>query len=246
MLVLSALRIGFAEKAIIDDASAAFERGTVTLLVGANAAGKTTLLRAMAGNLPAGGGSISIDGKAIDPRSFAWKRRRVFVEADGGYLDDFSPQEQLRLRATLLELDTAEGELRADRLETAFGFGSYRDVRASDLSTGFKRRLAFALAFMSDAEILLLDEPLNGLDVEGASALVRVLRSFSLAGGTAVVASHIIQPLLQVADAAMEIHDGRLDPYESVQALANLRYGDHNDIARIDGQGTFPWLARQR
>jgi ABC-type multidrug transport system ATPase subunit len=245
MLVLSALRVEIAGKTIIADASASFERGSATLLVGTNGAGKTTLLRAMAGHLEAAGGTIEWEGASIDARSAGWRQRRVLVEAGGGYLDDFSAAEQLRLRATLLSLDGKEGELRADALEAAFGFEQYRDKRACELSTGFKRRLSLALAFMSDARILFLDEPLNGLDVEGAAALIRILRSYTRAGGTAVIASHIIDPLLQVDDSVTELRDGRLHRHESIEAFS-LQVAETQAPAPPEArQWTFPWLARQ-
>ncbi len=242
MLALSALRLEIAGKTVIADASATFARGEGTLLVGANGAGKTTLLRAIAGRLEIAGGSALEAGAPLDVRSGAWRRRRVLVEAGGGFLDDFSAAEQLRLRATLLGLAGEEGEFRAAALEAAFGFGPYRDRRASELSTGFKRRLALALAFMSDARFMLLDEPLNGLDVEGAAAFIRLLRSFVAAGGTAVVASHIIEPLLPVADAVMEIRDGRLVRYESAEAYARCAAIDRDRSGREERD--LPWLAR--
>jgi ABC-2 type transport system ATP-binding protein len=245
MLALSSLRVGLAGKTIIADASATFERGTATLLVGTNGAGKTTLLRAMAGRLEAEGGSIEWGGASIDVRSAAWRQRRVLVEASGGYLDDFSAAEQLRLRATLLALEREEGERRADELEAAFGFGEYRDKRATELSTGFKRRLSLALAFMSDAKIFFLDEPLNGLDIEGAAAFIGILRSFTRAGGTAVIASHIIDPLLQVADSVAEIRDGHLRRYESIEAFSHHAAEAQDLSTPAERQRIFPWLARQ-
>ncbi len=242
MLALSSLRLEIAGKTIIADASATFARGEATLLVGANGAGKTTLLRAVAGRLEIAGGSVLEAGTPLDVRSAAWRRRRVLVEAGGGFLDDFSAAEQLRLRATLLGLEGEEGEARAAALEAAFGFGPHRDRRASELSTGFKRRLSLALAFMSDARFMLLDEPLNGLDIEGAAAFIRLIRSFAAAGGTAVVASHIIDPLLPVADGVMEIRDGRLVRYESVEAFSR-RAAAGSDFSGRDARD-LPWLAR--
>ena len=243
MLAFSGLLIQIAGKTILTDVSASFERGTATLLVGANGAGKTTLLRALAGRLGVSAGYIEAAGEAVDVESRSWKSRRVFLEADAGGLEDFSPTEQLRLRATLLGLDPVEGERRSRALEEEFGFGPHIGSRASTLSTGFKRRLALAIAFMSDACLMLLDEPLNGLDVEGAAAFIRLLRAFTAAGGTAVVASHITGPLLPAVGTVVEIADGHLVRHETAQAFFH-RYAAEQKME--DTIRTFPWLAGRR
>src|SRR5512138_2527126 len=137
MLALSGLRLELAGKTVIADATAALPRGRAPLLVGANGAGKTTLLRGIAGRLETAGGSVEDGAGPVDVRSAAWRRRRVLVEASGGYLEDFSATEQLRLRASLLALGDEEGERRTAALEAAFGFAQFRDLRASELSTGF-------------------------------------------------------------------------------------------------------------
>jgi ABC-type multidrug transport system ATPase subunit len=205
MLRIEGLAIGRKRPALAENLGLSCPRGSLTLIVGANGAGKTTLLETLAGRLPALAGKLSLDARTVDPASPSWRGRRVYVPASGGFLAEFGAAEQLTLRGVLLGLAEEEAGRRADALLAGFGLTAHAGKRGGELSTGYQRRLALALALVGRTDLVLLDEPFNALDLEGAAALQAALAAAKAAGAIVLVASHLAEPLAALADARFAV-----------------------------------------
>jgi heme exporter protein A len=175
--------------------------GESVLLVGPNGAGKTTLLRVLAGLLRASGGRVE-------------RRGRVGLVAHYSMLyDALTARENLRFFA---RLHGVEGRRRADDLLEQMGLAAFGDERVGAFSRGMTQRLAIARALLSDPDILLLDEPLTGLDDRSCAKVLQVLGELQARGRALLIASHQLAELLGVVTAIGFLIQGRLAAMEPV------------------------------
>jgi heme exporter protein A len=168
--------------------------GHVLLLVGPNGAGKTTLLRVLAGLLRPSGGTIE-------------RRGTVSMVAHHSMLYDvLTVRENLRFFSAL---HRAPSE-RADQLLGQLGLAGRADERVATFSRGMTQRAAIARALLPDPDVLLLDEPLTGLDDPSCRVVLEVLAGLSARGRAMAIASHQLAELIDVVTAVAFLKDGRL------------------------------------
>jgi ABC-2 type transport system ATP-binding protein len=195
----------FGPAAAVDDLSFTVGAGTVTGFLGPNGAGKTTTLRALVGLVRPTSGQATIWGKPY--RELGGRRRRVgaVLEASG-YHPGRTVADHLRVRCAA----TGTGRSRIDDVLAETGMGELAGRRAGSLSLGERQRLGLAGALLGSPEVLILDEPANGLDPAGVLWLRGFLRRLGEAGRTVLVSSHILAEVAQFADRAVVIDRGRL------------------------------------
>ena len=189
----------------VDDLTFRLQRGTVTGFLGPNGAGKTTTLRMLLGLNKPTGGTASVFGMPYQEIPNPACRVGAVLEAT-----DFHPGRSGRDH--LLMLAFAAG-LRAHRVDEVLALvelsGSARR-RVGGYSLGMRQRLGLAAALLGDPELLILDEPANGLDPEGVHWLREFLRSFAAEGKTVLVSSHVLAEVAQTVDDVLIINRGRL------------------------------------
>ena len=194
----------FGAVAAVDDLSFSVGRGTVTGFLGPNGAGKTTTLRALLGLAAPTSGRALVFGSPYRRLPDAARRVGAVLEAT-----DFHPgrsgRDHLRSLAVAAGIpgDRVEEVLRLVELEDAAG------RRVKGYSLGMRQRLGLAAALLGDPELLVLDEPANGLDPEGVRWLRDFLRSFAAGGGTVLVSSHVLAEVAQTVDRVVIINHGR-------------------------------------
>jgi heme ABC exporter ATP-binding subunit CcmA len=161
--------------------------GELMVLRGANGAGKTSVLRAMAGLLPLAAGEATVLG--LDPTADARTLRPLvgFLGHRNGLYDDLSAEENVRFAVRAARLPKPAVPAALDRLGL---WGRLRSVPTGRLSAGQRRRVALAALLARDPQLWLLDEPHAGLDAEHRELLDQLLKGVTAAGGTVVVASH--------------------------------------------------------
>jgi ABC-2 type transport system ATP-binding protein len=191
----------------VDDLSFRVEHGQVLGLLGPNGAGKTTTMRMLMGLIHPDAGEIKVFGHPVSPGAPVLSRLGCFVEGPG-FLPHLSGRENLRLywRAT----GRPEGDARmAEALEiAALGAALERPVRT--YSQGMRQRLAIAQAMLGMPDLLVLDEPTNGLDPPQIAEMRRVLIRYARQGRTVIVSSHLLAEVEQVCDHVVVMHRGRL------------------------------------
>jgi len=206
MIESNGLTKRFGGRTVVQDVTFACEPGTVTGFLGPNGAGKTTTLRMLCGLSEPDAGSAAVLGGAY--RALPNPGRRV------GMLLDASAQhpgrrgrETLALSARLMGVP----EQRADELLTVVGLDrSAARKRVRQYSLGMRQRLGLAHALLGDPEVLILDEPANGLDPEGMRWMRSLLRDFADRGGTVLLSSHLLAEVEAVADQLVIIGGGRI------------------------------------
>jgi ABC-2 type transport system ATP-binding protein len=195
----------FGPATVVDGLSFAVGAGTVTGFLGPNGAGKTTTLRVLLGLVAPTSGQATIWGKPY--RELGGRRRRVgaVLEASG-----FHPGRTVadHLRVRCAAAGAARSRIGAVLAET--GMGELAGRQAGHLSLGERQRLGLAGALLGEPEVLILDEPANGLDPAGVLWLRGFLRRLGEQGRTVLVSSHILSEVAQFADRAVVIDRGRL------------------------------------
>ena len=190
----------------VDDLSLRVERGQILGLLGPNGAGKTTTLRALMGLVRPQAGTITIFGRRVHPGSPALSRLGSFVEGPG-----FLPHLSGRANLDLYWRSTgrpADGAHLAEVLEVA-GLGAAIDRRVRAYSRGMCQRLAIAQAMLGMPDLLVLDEPMNGLDPPQIREMRDVLLRYAADGRTVILSSHLLGEVEQTCTHVVVMHEGR-------------------------------------
>ncbi len=198
----------------VDDLSFALEAGTITGFLGPNGAGKTTTLRMLLGLAAPTAGRALIFDQPYAQLAGAARRVGAVLEAT-----DFHPGRSGRDH--LRTLSRAVG-LPDSRVDEVLGLVELTDAagrRVKGYSLGMRQRLGLASALLGDPELLVLDEPANGLDPEGVRWLRDVLRTFASEGRTVLISSHVLAEVAQTVDQVLIISRGRLVVETSLERL---------------------------
>jgi len=185
-------------------------RGEVFALLGPNGAGKTTTLRMVTGLLPPDEGEILICG--IDARRdpVAAKRIVAWVSDEPMIYDKLTPYEYLEFVAGLWSLDSHAAERQARELIDWLGLEPHAHERCEGFSKGMRQKVALAGALVHSPRVIILDEPLTGLDAGSARQVKRVLRERVANGDTVIMTTHILEVAERMADRIGVIAGGRL------------------------------------
>lgn len=196
----------FGLKVAVSDVTVAFEPG-VTGLLGPNGAGKTTLMRVIAGLQVPSQGSVAILG--VDPRQDVSIYEKVaLVPEDEAVYERMTARSFIELAVNLTGLDDASGRAQA-ALETVELVDS-ADRKLGGFSKGMRQRTKVAAALVTDPEVLLLDEPLNGADPLQRAKLIKLFRALGDAGRTVIVSSHVLAEVERMSERVVAMVDGRL------------------------------------
>lgn len=182
-------------------------QGDIYGFVGRNGAGKSTVMRMLAGLAAPTGGEVRVFG--MQPREASASRRiGALIESPGLY-GSMSATDNLMMKA--LALGLADPKDKVHGLLDLTGLGSVGSKATKNFSMGMKQRLGLALALLGSPDLLLLDEPLNGLDPEGAREIRRlIMRLNDERGITVVVSSHVLEQLGKMATRYGVIREGRM------------------------------------
>ena len=204
----------------VDGLSLRVERGQILGLLGPNGAGKTTTLRALMGLVNPDAGTITIFGQQVRPGAAALSRLGSFVEGPG-FLPHLSGRANLDLywRATGRQRRRASG----GGLAVA-GLDAALDRRVRSYSRGMSQRLAIAQAMLGLPDLLVLDEPMNGLDPPQIREMREVLLRYAAGGRTVILSSHLLGEVEQTCTHLVVMHRGRgLGPARSPRSPATAR-----------------------
>lgn len=208
----------FRKQTAVNKLSLQIERNTVYGLLGPNGAGKSTTLKMITGMLRPTSGSVQFDGHEWNRRDLS--RIGALIESPPLY-DNLTAEENLRVRTTMLGLP----ESNIKKVLHTVDLTDTGRKRAGQFSMGMKQRLGIALALLNDPELLILDEPTNGLDPLGIQELRELIKSFPKKGITVILSSHILSEVEMTADHIGIIAGGRLgysgavDHEEDLEAL---------------------------
>jgi len=184
--------------------------GEFYALVGPNGAGKTTTLRMVVGLLRPDAGSICIDGIDALADPVGAKQITAWLSDEPMIYEKLTPYEYLEFVAGLWRIEPAVAEARARELIGWLGLEPHAHERCEGFSKGMRQKAALAGALVHDPKLIILDEPLTGLDAGTARQVKNVLRERVRAGGTVIMTTHILEVAERMADRIGVIAGGRL------------------------------------
>jgi ABC-2 type transport system ATP-binding protein len=201
----------------VDDITFAVERGQVVGLLGPNGAGKTTALRVLVGLITPTAGTVHAFGQPVTPGATVLARIGAFIEGPG-FLPHLTGRENLRLFWAASGRPDDEAEL--DTALDIAGLDASIDRRVKTYSHGMSQRLGIAQAMLGLPEVLVLDEPTNGLDPPQIAEMREVLQRYAETGRTVMISSHLLAEVEQTCSHVVVLHRGRLVAAGSVAEIA--------------------------
>ena len=218
ILTTKELGKNFKHKRVLDQINLNVPTGKIYCIMGPNGAGKSTLLKIISGIEKPTEGVVTFKDKN-------WKREDLKVIGslieEPGLFDNLTVEESIKLK---LKLHRVENKNQEQILNT-LGFGDHNQEKVKGFSTGMRQRLGIALAFMGNPDLVILDEPTNGLDTFGIHELRELLMLEKKQGKTIIIASHMLSEIQKVADRIAILGDGKLlleEDYEPETDLEEL------------------------
>lgn len=218
ILTTKELGKNFKKKHVLDQINLHVPKGKIYCIMGPNGAGKSTLLKIISGVEKPTEGVVTFKGKD-------WKREDLKVIGslieEPGLFDNLTVEENIKLKLKLHRVENKNQE----QILNALGFGDHNQEKVKGFSTGMRQRLGIALAFMGNPDLVILDEPTNGLDTFGIHELRELLMLEKKQGKTIIIASHMLSEIQKVADRIAILGDGKLlleEDYEPETDLEEL------------------------
>jgi ABC-2 type transport system ATP-binding protein len=205
VVIASSLTKRFGELVAVDELTFSLRPGTVTGFLGPNGAGKTTTLRLLLGLAEPTAGQVLVFGRRYRELDDPARRVGAVLESN-----DFHPGRSGRDHLRVLALAAEIPPSRVEEVLALVELGAVAERRVKTYSLGMRQRLGLAAALLGDPELLVLDEPANGLDPAGVHWLRGFLRQFAEQGRTVLVSSHVLAEVAQTVDQIMIIDRGRL------------------------------------
>ena len=198
------------ERPAVDHLDLTVRKGEFYALLGPNGAGKTTTLRMVTGLLKPDAGSILVEGIDALKDPVAAKRVMAWVSDEPMIYDKLTPFEYLEFVARLWSVEASAAEQRARALIDWLELAPHAHERCESLSKGMRQKVTRAGALVHEPKLIILDEPLTGLDAGSARQVKHVLRERVAAGGTVIMTTHILEVAERMADRIGVIAAGRL------------------------------------
>src|SRR5690242_10467811 len=204
---------------VVNDASFTVRPGEVTGYLGPNGSGKSTTVKIITSLIEPTSGRVLLDGRDIREDLVAFKRRLGYVPEEAILYSYLSGLEYLQLMGCLRGLPPGLTDRRANDLLALFSLRQYRHAPISAYSKGMKQRVLIAAALLHDPDVLILDEPLSGIDVTSAQLFRHLLTELAKQGKTILYISHVLEVVERVCSQVIIIYKGRIIASDSVEHL---------------------------
>ncbi len=231
-LEIRGLKKSFGRPAV-DGLELTIHAGEFHALLGPNGAGKTTTLRIVAGLLRPNAGSVKVFGIDALSDPIEAKRSIAWVSDEPMIYDHLSPIEYLEFVAGLWSIDATTGEARARELIEWLGLASHAHERCQSFSKGMRQKVALAGALVHEPRLLVLDEPLTGLDAGSARQVKDVLTERVRDGAAIVMTTHILEVAERMAERIGVIDKGRLIAEGTLEELRRQAGKDGTSLEDI-------------
>jgi ABC-2 type transport system ATP-binding protein len=240
MIVVDSLTKRYGSATVVDRLSFVVQPGRVTGFLGPNGAGKTTTLRMILGLIRSSGGAATFDGRRYE--QLPHPSSQV-----GAVLEDasFHPGRTARNHLRVLAAAGRHPVSRVDEVLAEVGLEAAADRRVKGYSTGMRQRLGIAAALLGDPEVLILDEPANGLDPPGIRWMRDLLRAQARRGRTVLVSSHLLSEVAQSVDDLVVISRGVLRANGPLEQVLGAADGPASRVRSAD-PGRLAALLRER
>jgi len=231
------------DRPAVDGLELTVRAGEFYALVGPNGAGKTTTLRMVAGLLRPDAGTIRVDGIDALADPVAAKQIVAWVSDEPMIYDKLTPREYLEFVAGLWGVEPAPAASRTETLLDWLDLAPHADERCESFSKGMRQKVALAGALVHEPRVIILDEPLTGLDAGSARQVKSVLRERTRSGGTIVMTTHILEVAERMADRIGIIAHGKLIAEGTLEELRHQAGTHTRDDSRDGGSLEETFLA---
>jgi len=212
----------YGDLSAVQDVSFTARPGEVLGFLGPNGAGKTTTIRIITGFLPATSGTVKVCGYDVFEQSAEVRRRIGYLPENPPLYNEMTVIPYLRFVAKLRGLSRGEMDAAIDRVVQACGLGTVTSRLLGHLSKGFRQRVGLAQALIHEPEVLILDEPTNGLDPGQIREMLAFIRSLGTKR-TVVLSTHILSQVLSACQKVVIINEGRVVVEELLERLTQDR-----------------------
>jgi len=243
---VSGLRKRYGDTVVLDGIDLTVPRGTILGYIGPNGAGKTTTVRILCGLLGEYEGEVRVAG--FDPRTQALeiKRRIGYVPENAVLYESLTVAEFLLLVGRLHGLPDETIRTRGEAFLQAFELAGHLPARIATLSKGMRQKVLVTSALLHDPQLLFVDEPLSGLDVNSAILIKEFLRGLAAAGRTVFYCSHVMDVVERICDRIVILDGGRIAAQGTLEELERQVHGGSLEsiFARLTSAGNEAERAR--
>ena len=233
VVVVEGLKFSYGMGEVVHEISFTLRRGEVVGLLGPNGAGKSTTLKVLAGVLPPGGGSVRVAGYALPDEAVEAKRRIGYVPEAAGLFESLTGQEFLELMGRLQEVPEECLQFRIERFLEQYGLRDDRLRPLDGYSKGMRQKVLLSAALLHNPDVVLLDEPLSGLDVNSGLMVRDLVAALAEAGKTILYSSHVLDVVERICHRALILREGCLIADGSLDALkSSTEMGRLEDVFR--------------
>jgi ABC-2 type transport system ATP-binding protein len=235
LIEVQSLRKRFGSVLAVDDVSFTVKRGEVLGFLGPNGAGKSTTMKVITGYLPPSEGTAIVCGHDIRTSPVEAKRTMGYLPEGSPLYGDMTPEGFLRFVASVRGVTGAKRKQRIEQLIDQIGLGEVLHRRIETLSKGYRRRVGVASAILHDPDVLVLDEPTDGLDPNQKHDVRELIRAM---GGTKaiIISTHILEEVDAVCDRAIIIDHGQIVS-DGTPAELHAKASEHNAVFITMGDG---------
>lgn len=205
----------------VDNLTFTAYRGEIFGLLGPNGAGKTTTLRMLATLIKPDSGDAWIDGKSVTNDEDGVRRSIGFLTSELKLEDFFTPEYLYNFFSELYGVEPSVREERKRRLFAKFGIDRFAEVKLANLSTGMKQKVSLVISIVHDPDLIIFDEPTNGLDVITAKVVTDFLQELKKDGKTVILSTHIFSLAEKLCDRVGIIIDGKLCALDRLKNLTS-------------------------
>tara|TARA_B100001250_G_C19814072_1_gene797294 strand:+ start:825 stop:1550 length:726 start_codon:yes stop_codon:yes gene_type:complete len=210
MIEIKGLSKCFGDLTAVDDINLSIPKGEFFVILGPNAAGKTTTIKVMAGLMKPTRGSVHICGHNIELDPLDARKRMAYLPDFPFLYDKLTPSEFFRFTGQLFGMDESDIKNESENLSDRFSLGDFLVKPIESLSHGTKQRVAIVSALMHAPEVFVLDEPMVGLDPHHARVLKDILRERADQGMTVFVSTHQLSVAEEMADRIGIMNQGKI------------------------------------
>lgn len=206
-------------KTAVDGLSFTAYKGEVFGLLGPNGAGKTTTLRMLATLIKPDEGTAVLDGVSITEQPETVRGKIGFLTSELKLEEFFTPNYLFDFFADLHGVSATDKEMRKKEMFTCFGIDQFAEVKVGNLSTGMKQKVSLVISLVHDPDVIIFDEPTNGLDVLTAKVVTDFLLELKKEGKTIIVSTHIFSLIEKICDRVGIIVNGKMVECDSLAKI---------------------------
>ena len=206
-------------KVAVSDLSFSVYKGEIYGLLGPNGAGKTTTLRCISTLISPTKGDIIVDGASVNKNAEEVRKKIAFLTSDLKLEEFFTPNYMFDYYSTLHHIEPSVIKERKEYLFDKFGINKFAEVKIGELSTGMKQKTSLAVSLCHDPDIIIFDEPTNGLDVLTSKIVTDFLLELKEKGKTIIVSTHIFSLIEKISDRVGIIINGKMVKEDDLTSL---------------------------